>query len=72
MKKMFFEQGMSVATKAGVKSYFTLPLSARFKANPDITKSVIKIPLLPLGELRRIAITGGEDEWSQDIFGEHS
>lgn len=71
MKKMLVEQGMSVAPKAGVKSYFTLALSARFKANPDIIKSLIKIPSLPLGELRRIVRTSAEDEWSNSVFGEY-
>lgn len=71
MKKMFVEKGMSVAPKAGMKSYFTLALSARFKAEPDIIKSMIKIPLLPLSELRRISRTNTEDEWSQNVFGEY-
>jgi hypothetical protein len=71
MRKMFVDMGMSVAPKAGIKSYFTLALSARFKANPDIIKSLIEIPKLPLSGLRRIARTLREDEWSQNIFGEY-
>lgn len=71
MRKMFVEKGMSVSPKAGIKSYFTLALSARFKYEPNIIKSVIKIPVLSLSEIRRISRTNMEDEWSQNVFGEY-
>lgn len=69
MKEMLVDKKMSVAPKAGIKSKFTLALSAKFKYNKDITKSIIKIPILPLSKLKEIARSNNEIEWAEDIFG---
>lgn len=66
---MVSEKGMSVSPKAGIKSKFTLALSAKFKYNKNVIKSFIKIPILPLNKLREIARSNNEIEWAEDIFG---
>lgn len=69
MRKMLVDKKMAVSPKAGLKSLFSLALSAKFKYDKDIKKSFIKIPILPINKLKQIARSDGEIEWAKDIFG---
>jgi hypothetical protein len=71
MRDLFVNKGMSVAPKAGIKSKFTLALSAKYKSNGGFMSSIIRIPILGLNELRTISASNTELEWSQNVFGKY-
>lgn len=69
MRELLTVDGLSVAPKAGMKSLFTLALSAKFKYKNSINKSVIKVPKLSIDELKEIL--GSDKEWAQSVFGKY-
>jgi hypothetical protein len=71
MRDLFVNKKMSVAPKAGIKSKFTLALSSKYKKEPSVITSSIRIPILTLSELKSIAYSDKELQWSIDVFGKY-
>jgi len=65
-----FVKGLSVSPKAGLKSFFTLALSAKYKRYDHKTCDII-IPKLSLIDLRSLVKSPIEKEWSNSVFGRY-
>lgn len=70
MKDLLVNRGLSVSPKAGLKSKYTLALSAKYKGHPNVIKSTIIVPRLKLEELRKLNRSSDENEWANSVFGD--
>jgi hypothetical protein len=69
MKKILIDKRMTAAPKGGLKSMYSLAISAKFKNVEGVKVSKIKFPKISLEELREIYKSDTEDKWAQEVFG---
>jgi len=62
-------QGYSTSPKGGLKSLYSLALSARYKTFEDVKNYKIIIPEISDDELREIYISDNEEIWGTEVFG---
>lgn len=72
MKKILIDKKMTAAPKGGLKSIYSLAISAKFKNVEGVKISKIKFPNISLEELREIYKSDTENEWAQEVFGDIS
>jgi hypothetical protein len=69
MKKILIDKKMTAAPKGGLKSIYSLAISAKFKNVEGVKVSKIKFPKISLEELREIYKSDTENKWAQEVFG---
>lgn len=69
MHMLLVDNGLSTAPKGGLKTLYSLALSAKYKSFKEVHKYKIILPIVSDEELRELYISDTDEMWAKKVFG---